>query len=215
MLPPQSLYHFVPCAVSYLFAEIKHTSLKLFPGILGFTSPKTPPTMMQARTLLTPTAAAIKHNVAAQKRRSGRRHVVMINQSRVRRAGENWCRPTWDCQGCGVRWVQAPSAVRAQELSGDSPDSDQLTNQDSLPPHRPISVFSACRVTVHHFLWQILFPFPRQLRSTFFFFCKDAQEYIQYLSEMNCFNVRKITTDPVCTTQFIFFPQVIARLVTT
>lgn len=57
-----------------------------------------------------------------------RRHVIMINQRRVRRAGENRCRPTRDCQGSGVGWVRAPSAVGAPELSGDSSDPDRLNN---------------------------------------------------------------------------------------
>lgn len=67
MLPPQFLYHFVLRALSYLFAEINPTSLKLFPGILGFTSQKIPchDAILHPLTL---TAAAIKHNVTTQKR---------------------------------------------------------------------------------------------------------------------------------------------------
>lgn len=87
-----------------------------------------------------------------------RRHVVMINQSRVRRARENWCRPTWDCQGSGVRWVQALSALRAGELSGDS--ADWLTNQPTVSSSMPTNL---CFLIL---LSDSLFLFSRQVRRT-------------------------------------------------
>lgn len=120
-----------------------------------------------------------------------RRHVVMINQSRVRRAGENWCRPTWDCQSSGVRWVQALSAVRARELSGDS--ADWLTNQRSLPPCRQIRVILSFSL-----------PSPDKWEALLY---QHAQKYtlgLVYLYLFSCLNARMVH---ITNTQLLFSPK--------
>lgn len=148
MFPPQFFYHFVLCALSYLFAEINPTSLKLFPGNgTGFYTAKNPLPWCKP-VLFDSDCSCHKAQCNHTEETCMRRHVVMINQSRVRRAGENWCRPTRDCQGSGYRWVQALTAVRARELSANSPD--RLTNQHSLPPHQQITVFLSFSLLTHY-----------------------------------------------------------------
>lgn len=129
MLPPLPFCCFVPCVLSSLFAEIKPTLLGLLPQ---FYKPKQKKQknlgMMQAATLWLwlqlPWSTMYPH------RRDMQSNTCHHDQSETgKTCMRNWCRPAWDCQGSGVRWVQALSTVRALGLSRDCPDPGCPTNR--------------------------------------------------------------------------------------
>ena len=213
MLPLQPFYHFVPCTLSYLFAEIKLTLLKLSPGILGFTSPKLPSHDTSPRSLTDCSCHKTRCNHTEETRR--RRHVVMINQSKVRQTEQNWCRPTWD---------KAELCLQSElgKPSGASPDPDRLTNQCCMSPHQPISIFSAGRVIVYNCLWQNPARIPQASVDPFFSerctrICSlfDFFSFFVFLASTtgSAQLVQLTNTHTSCTNTLCFPPQVITRLV--
>lgn len=116
MLPPNSFYRLSSQGFCHIYFPKNKAYLAdvIFPGMLCFTSPKKKEerekknllAWCKPSALCLPTAAAMKHNVTTQKRRAGEHMSSWSIRGSVRRAGEIWCRPTGDCRGSGVGWVQ-------------------------------------------------------------------------------------------------------------
>lgn len=109
--------------------------------MLGFTSPKN----LLPRCKHTPFdsdcgchKAQCNHTVETRRRR----HVIMINQSRVRRAGETDVGPYETVKAAESDECELRLQSELRSLSGDSSDPGRLTNQPTLGVHTDQSVFS-------------------------------------------------------------------------